>query len=89
MDRGLITDPSLAERNEYGPIIFVRNFRIDTDEEKLYSLFSPFGAVRKVGAGTEQSTCGRVLLVFGGPPARSPTLHNSQPELYTIRASRS
>lgn len=45
---GVVTDPTLAQRCDLGIIIFVRNFPSETDEENLYSLFSPFGVVRKV-----------------------------------------
>lgn len=51
---GVVTDPTLAQRNELGVIIFIRNIPIATDEEQLYSLFADYGTVRKVSssAGT-------------------------------------
>ncbi|XP_067942147.1 ELAV-like protein 1 [Watersipora subatra] len=55
LETGVVTDPSLAQRSELGVVIFVRNFPLTTDEEKLYSLFSPFGVIRKVNVMRNES----------------------------------
>jgi len=51
-DFNAAADPTVAERNELGIIIFVRNLPLETDDTSLFSLFSEHGVVRKVTCGS-------------------------------------